>query len=129
MYQRWSIPPVEWMVGSRGVMAGSMSDTHYQESTGIFQQQEIFSRNDTVESKHIPFINIFDKGYRSCLAAWHCNRQLTLQPDYAKSNVQFRGIQTLQSASIATDRSGNEHAVNVYKLYGILKRGLIRASV
>eukprot|EP00957_Ditylum_brightwellii_P033215 2516550-Ditylum_brightwellii.AAC.1 len=42
--------------------------------------------------------------------------------------MQFRGIQTLQSASIVTDRSGNEHAVNICKLSGILKRGLTRAG-
>jgi hypothetical protein len=117
-----------WLGVEEELWTGATSDTHYQEQTGIFQRQDMFSRNDTVESKHIPFTNIFDKGYRSRLAAWRCGRQLTLQPDYAKSDMRFRGIQTLQSASIATDRSGNECAVNVCKLSGILKRGLTSAG-
>eukprot|EP00957_Ditylum_brightwellii_P191651 14591117-Ditylum_brightwellii.AAC.1 len=84
--------------------------------------------HDLVNNQHLPFTNIFNKGYRSHLAACHCRRQLMLQPDYAKSNMRFRGIQTLQSVSIATDRSGNERAVNVCKLSGPLKRGLEKAG-
>eukprot|EP00957_Ditylum_brightwellii_P077055 5855457-Ditylum_brightwellii.AAC.1 len=71
------------------------SDTHYQEKRGICQRQDSFSRNDLVNNQHLPFTNIFDKGYRSYLAAWHCRRQLMLQPDYTKSDMQFRGIHTL----------------------------------
>eukprot|EP00957_Ditylum_brightwellii_P090267 6874390-Ditylum_brightwellii.AAC.1 len=94
---------------------------------GIFQRQDSFSQNNLVGDNYLPFTNLFDKGYRSHLAAWCCGRQLTLQPDYTKINMWFRGIQALQSTSIATDRSSNNHAVNVCKLSGILKRGLRRA--
>eukprot|EP00957_Ditylum_brightwellii_P105502 8042773-Ditylum_brightwellii.AAC.1 len=62
--------------------------------------------------KGIPLLNIFNKGYRSCLAAWQSGRQLTMQPDYAKSNEKFCGIQMIKSASVATDCSGNKCAVN-----------------
>eukprot|EP00957_Ditylum_brightwellii_P210536 15365083-Ditylum_brightwellii.AAC.1 len=65
-------------------------------------------------------------GYRSRLAAWRCGRQLTLQPDYAKSNMMFRGLQTIKSASVATDHSGNKPIMNLCKLLGVLKRGLYK---
>eukprot|EP00957_Ditylum_brightwellii_P181472 13823628-Ditylum_brightwellii.AAC.1 len=47
-----------------------------------------------------------------------------MQPSFAKSDQKFRGIQTIASASVATDHSGNECTVNRSKLSGILKCGL-----
>ena len=103
---------------------GVISDTHYQKKSGIFREQNEFSRKDLIDGEHLPYTNIFDKGYRSRLAAWRCGRQLTIQPDYAKSDRKFRAKETIQSASIATDRSANERAVRLCKRSGYLKRGL-----
>ena len=103
---------------------GATSDTHYQENTGIFKEQDDFSQSDIVEGHHIPFTNIFDKGYRSRLAAWRSGRQLTIQPNYAKSDQKFKAKETIQSASVATDRSANERAVKLSKRSGFLKHGL-----
>eukprot|EP00957_Ditylum_brightwellii_P131561 10033922-Ditylum_brightwellii.AAC.1 len=47
-----------------------------------------------------------------------------MQPAFAKSDAKFQGIQTISSASVATDCSGNKCAVNRCKLSGILKCGL-----
>ena len=103
---------------------GATSDTHYQENSNIFGEQNNFSSNDLIAGNHLPFTNIFDKGYRSRLAAWRSGRQLTLQPDYARSDRKFHAKETIQSASIATDRSANERAVKICKMSSFLKRGL-----
>ena len=69
---------------------GATSDTHYQENIGILKDQDDFSRSDTVEGHRLPFTNIFDKGYRSLLAAWRSGRQLTIQSNYIKSDRKFK---------------------------------------
>eukprot|EP00957_Ditylum_brightwellii_P030094 2277954-Ditylum_brightwellii.AAC.1 len=51
-----------------------------------------------------------------------------MQPSFAKSDQKFKGIQTIVSASVATDCSGNKRAMNCSKLFGILKRGLQSAG-
>jgi hypothetical protein len=72
----------------------------------------------------IPFLNIVDKGYRCIMAAWRARKQLFLQPAFARSDRKFNSFEGNRSASVATDRSGNERAVNVAKRAGVLKRGL-----
>ena len=69
-------------------------------------------------------MSIFDKGYRVNLMAWQHGRQEVRQPVFARSDRKFRGDENLISASIATDRSGNERAVRMAKLSGLLQRGL-----
>ena len=75
-----------------------------------------------VRSVQQPFLNIYDKGYR---ARDVCRRhgQLTAQPAFCKSDKRFTGSNTLYSASIASDRGGNERAILVSKRSGVIKRG------
>eukprot|EP00957_Ditylum_brightwellii_P119466 9114858-Ditylum_brightwellii.AAC.1 len=115
-------------LGVEELWVGATSDTYYQEKTGIFKQQGLFSQNSSVNNKHLPFTDIFDKGYCSWLTVWRCGRQLTIQPDFAKSDTKFCGLQTIKSASAATDRSGNECAVNLCKSSMILQSGLKKAG-
>ena len=103
---------------------GATSDSHYQEHTHIFEKQHSFAKNDLNNGKYIAFTNIFDKGYRVNLPAWRAGRQLVRQPIFKKSDKKFTGRETIHSASIATDRSGNERAVNRCKLSGYIRRGL-----
>jgi len=100
---------------------GAVSDTMYQEKCGVLKLQEDFARYDKVDDKEIPFLNIFDKGYRIRLAAWRNGNQLVLQPHFAKSDEKFSGKATLSSASMAADRSANERAVRLAKQPGYLK--------
>ena len=58
------------------------------------------------------------------LAAWRSGRQLLLQPDFARSDRRFNSRELLRSAGVASDRSGNERAVNVAKPSGLIARGL-----
>ena len=74
------------------------------------------------------FTNIFDKGYRVNLAAWRAGKQRVIQPIFARSDRKFSGMETLVSGSVASDRSGNERAVNRAKKSNILKRGLKAAG-
>ena len=110
--------------GVEHLWVGATSDSHYQEHTEIFEKQHTFAMNDLVDAVHIAFTNIFDKGYRVILPAWRAGKQEVIQPIFARSDRKFTGRETIHSASVATDRSGNERAVNRCKLSGFIKRGL-----
>jgi hypothetical protein len=102
---------------------GCVSDTSYQSKSGIFEVQQKFSEKDE-SNKSIPFTNVFDKGYRNRLVAWQAGGQLTLQPTFAKSDRKFRREDTLSSAVVAADRSGNERAVRLSKMSAYLNDGM-----
>jgi len=103
--------------------AGSVSDSDYQTLTEVLETQEKFVMEDPVNSD-IPFLNFLDKGYRVVLAAWRAGRQLTLQPDFARSDRRFNSQEVLWYATVANDHSGNERQVNVSKRSGLISRGL-----
>ena len=73
--------------------------------------------------KGIPFTSTVDKVYRCIMAAWRAGKQLFLQP-FARSDRKFNTREVNRSSTVASDRSGNERAVNVAKRAGVLKRGL-----
>ena len=50
-------------------------------------------------------------------------KQLVLKPAVTESDEHFNRNPTALSASVATDRGGNERAVNVSKRSGYVKRG------
>jgi len=76
-----------------------------------------------VDGVIVPFTNVYDKGYRARAVCWRHGGQLTAQPVYGKSDQRFRGTDTMFSASVASDRGGNERGVNVSKRCGVIKRG------
>ena len=112
-----------WII-AHDFWTGCVSDTAYQEQSGIFDMQKRFSENDLVNGEDIPFLNIYDKGYRNRLAAWRAGRQLTLQPVFARSDRKFRRKDTLSSAAVAADRSSNERAVRLCKMSSYLHDGM-----
>lgn len=87
------------------------------------RSDEHFQQSDEVNGEVVPFTNIYDKGYRAKHAAWKHGKQRVMQPDFAKSDEQFSGSNTLYSACVATDRGGNERGVNVSKCAGFISRG------
>ena len=104
---------------------GATSDSHYQEHTNIFGKQDEFAKNDVLDGGNIlPFTNIFDKGYRVNLPAWSAGRQQVIQPIFARSDRKFTSRETIHTALVATDQSGNEQAVKLAKQSGYIKRGL-----
>jgi hypothetical protein len=60
---------------------------------------------------------------------WRKGRQLVAQPIYAKSDERFKGSDTIISASIASDRGGNERGVNISKRSGVIKRGFMNPNM
>ena len=114
-------------IRTHNLWTGCVSDTTYQEKSGIFELQKKFGEKDLIgaeKNTYKAFTNIFDKGYRNRLVAWLIGRQITLQPTFAKSDRTFCRNETLSSAIIAADRSGNERAVRLAKMAGYLHRGL-----
>ena len=90
-------------------------------------EQEQFAEGDLVFIRGVitllEFMNIYDKGYRAKAVAHRAGKQLVLQPAFAESDKHFNRNQTLLSAPVATDRGGNERAVNVAKQSWYVKRG------
>ena len=106
---------------------GAVSDTQYNKEAGYLEQQEEYARKDLVEINGnpmvIPFTNIYDKGYRAKMVAWRVGEQEVLQPEWAESDKRFGRKKTLRTASVASDRGGNERAVNVSKRAWYISRG------
>ena len=111
-----------WM-GVHDSWGGNVSDTDYHKNSGYLEEQAEFQKKDKVGGEVLPFTVILDKGYRARAVNWRHDGQLTAQPVYGKSDQRFKGSQTMLSASIASDRGGNERAVNVSKRCGVVKRG------
>ena len=68
---------------------GAVSATDYNRRAGYVQQQEEFQNIDLVEGQVLPFLNIYNKGYRAKMVAWKNGKQKVLQPDYVNSNRRF----------------------------------------
>ena len=87
------------------------------------QLQQEFALNDLVNGQVLPFTNIYDKGYRAKMIAWKTGKQRVIQPVWASSDRRFGRNETLLTVVVATDRSGNERAVNVSKRAWFISRG------
>jgi hypothetical protein len=111
-----------WL-GAFALWVGAVSDTKYLSESGILEMQQDFVKTDL--TSNLPFTNIVDKGYRCVIAAWRKGQYL-VQPKFARSDRKFTTADILTSACIATDRAGNERAVNVCKYSGVIQRGLYR---
>ena len=119
-------------IGVGQLWTGAVSDSDYNRREGYLEHQRLFANDDKVELEKgsgdfnvLPFTNIYDKGYRAKMVAWRCGQQLVLQPEWAESDKQFRRDQTFLSASVATDRGGNERAVKVCKRAWFIRRGFL----
>ena len=115
-----------WM-GTADLWPGRVTDSDYNRREGYLERQREFQENDKVirngEEVNVPWLNIYDKGYHAHMAAWSNGNQRVLQPVWAKSGERFTRMDTITSASVATDRGGNERAVNVAKRSGYISRG------
>ena len=56
------------------------------------------------------------------MIAWKTGKQRVLQPVWAESDWRFGRNEALLTGSVATDRAGNERAVNVSKRAWFLSR-------
>ena len=115
--------PCGW-VRSHHLWSGGISDTMYQETTGILEIQEEFARNDLQEGKYIAFTMVMDKGYRITVAAWKRGEQTCIQPIFMESDKIFSTKDLIYTSNIASHRAGNERNVNLAKINGFIKRGV-----
>jgi len=107
----WTLPG--GLHGTYTLWPGAVSDSDYNRRAGYMDEQQEFQNKDTVGGEVKPFVNIYDKGYRAKMAAWKAGKQKVLQPDWANSDRRFNRTETLGSASVASDRGGNERSVNI----------------
>ena len=101
------------------------SDTFYQSECGVFEDQEHFQNTDLVNSGEvIPFLNILDKGYRVTAHAFRSGKQLVQQPHFTHAMRDFSTKETLGTAEVASNRSGNERGVNRMKTSKYISNGI-----
>jgi DDE superfamily endonuclease len=117
------IQPCGWM-GTGEIWTGGVSDSDYMVRSKILEYQQHYLPIFDPENQEKKWNIIVDKGYRITTAAWQCGEQLIIQPAFAQSDKQFTSLQTLRSAAIAADRSGNERAVKYSKMCGYVGIGL-----
>lgn len=96
-----------WM-GVHSLWSGSVSDSEYMTKTDILKEQMRFALDDMVNGMVIAFTNVMDKGYRITMDCQEAGNQKTLQPDFMRCDKIFRAVESLSSATVASDRSGNE---------------------
>jgi DDE superfamily endonuclease len=118
------IQPCGWM-GTHELWVGSVSDTEYMLKSKAFEMQQQYIEERDPLSSHVPWLNMFDKGYRNIGGHAHqTGGQLVVQPNFAKSDERFNTYQTLRSASVAKIRAGNERAVRTVKTCKYISNGL-----
>ena len=96
-----------WM-GVHSLWSGSVSDSEYMTKTDILKEQMRFALDDRVNGMVIAFTNVMDKGYRITMDCQEAGNQKAVQPDFMRCDKIFRAIESLSSATVASDRSGNE---------------------
>ena len=89
-------------MGAYPLHPGAIADADYLSKTGALEEQAKFQKKDGEQ----PFINAVDRGYRSAKAASK-QGQFVLQLFFSKSDRKFNIKETLQSSSVAADRSGD----------------------
>merc|ERR1712157_325373 len=81
------------------------------------------SESDSVDGLYATFTNVYEKGYCAEKVVLRTGQQIIFQSEWAESGNKFGRKKTMISASVATDRSGNERAVNVCKQAWFISRG------
>jgi hypothetical protein len=118
------IQPCGWM-GTHELWMGALSDTEYMLRSGIFEQQFSFVTKRDQTTNHVPWLNMFDRGYRNIGDfARSQGKQLVVQPTFSRAEERFKRYNTLRSAAIAAVRAGNERYVRYAKQSKFIKSGL-----
>ena len=90
--------------GTLELFTGGIGDSEYVEKSRILQIQNKFATNDPERDGNIvPFLNVFEKGYRVLLECHKEGEQLCWQPVFRKSDERY------------SSRSGNERSVKHVK--------------
>lgn len=112
--------------GTLELFVGNTGDSDYIKKTKILAKQEDFANKDKLDDGNvIPFLNVFDKGYRVLLDCYKHGEQLCWQPAFARSDERYGSYATLHTGAVAYVRSGNERSVKHVKLSWLIKRGAV----
>ena len=115
--------------GTLELYIDATGDSDYIRKTKILEEQRDFMDADKqIDGSIVPFINVFDKGYRVLLDCFSQGRQLCWQPAFARSDQRYRSHDVLHTATVAYTRSGNERSVRHMKRSGLIKRGLTESN-
>ena len=96
-------------MGVHSLWSGSISDSEYMTKSIILKEQMEFALNDMmVNGIMIASTNIMDKGYRITMDRKEAGHQKALQTNFMRSEKQFRSVESLSSATVASDQFGNE---------------------
>lgn len=117
------IQPCGWS-GTHDLFPGAISDTNYMIKSGAIKLHDKYLQKYDSDNKEIKFHILMDKGYRITYQAHEEGGQMVIQPNFAKSDERFSAFQTMRSAAVATDRSGNERAVKYMKHCEYISSGL-----
>lgn len=117
------IQPCGWS-GTHELFPGAISDSEYMIKSGAINLHEKYLQRYDVDNQHIKFHIMLDKGYRITSQAYEDGQQMVVQPNFAKSDERFSAFETMRSAAVAADRSGNERAVKYMKLCEYITAGL-----
>ena len=112
--------------GTLELFTGAIGDSDYIKLSKILKTQNDFSECDLGSNgEKIPFINIFDKGYRVLLECLNEGGQFKLcwQPVFARSDERYGTYATLHTAAVAFTRSGNERSVKHMKHSWLISLG------
>ena len=110
---------------NENLWGGAVTDSDYDIKAGYLEEQKRHQESDLVMGAVIEFLNLLDRGFRGKMTSWKCGHQVALQLPSAKSGQRFTGSKTVFVGSIVHDRDGNERAVRVCKLNGLIKCGLL----
>jgi hypothetical protein len=117
------VQPCGWS-GTHDLFPGAIGDSEYMIKSGAIKLHEQYLQHHDIEDKHIKFHIMLDKGYRITAQCYEDGNQLVIQPNFAKSDEKFSAFETIRSAAVAADRSGNERMVKYMKLCEFVKSGL-----
>ena len=110
--------------GTHELFTGNIGDSEYVKLCAFLKDQEEFANMDTLQDGSIlPFINVFDKGYRVNMECLKYGKQLCWQPVFAESDKRYGRYATLLTAVVAYTRSGNERSVKHIKHSWFLAHG------
>ena len=87
---------------------GAVNVSDYNRWTGYLDEKTEFQNIDIFEGEVMPFLSIYDKGYRTKMAALRNGKQCVLQLDWAKSDEKFECIQTIALASMESGEGGDK---------------------
>jgi hypothetical protein len=112
-----------WIATSE-LFVGAINDTDYILKSGILTTQETYIEKYDPD-RPTTWTIICDRGFLIALSAFKAGRQIVIQPTFSIKHTKFTDYETIRTAAVAKDRSGNERGVRVMKLSDFISQGML----